>query len=67
MKTENFSIGKIKDILNRDEMKQIMAGCGSGGSGACAYCYTPYNGKMNCSSTDRGCFCPISAPDANYC
>jgi hypothetical protein len=57
MKIEKFSFGKIKDILSRDEMKQIMAG--SGGGGSCGRCANPHGGSTSCyaGTPGTGCAC----------
>jgi hypothetical protein len=53
MKTEKTKFRNIKDILNRDEMKSIMAGSGRSGCGICAW------GQFEwCTWTSQfGCMC----------
>jgi len=36
MKTQKMSFKNIKDVLSRDEMKEIMAGSGGSGNGGCS-------------------------------
>ena len=58
MKTQKMSLKNIKDVLSRDEMKEIMAGsytlkwgdcCSSGdshfGHWVSSCCYIPYGGS----------------------
>jgi hypothetical protein len=67
MKIEKVSFKNIKDILSRDEMKNIMAGCG-GGNGACTNC-AGAGGSVACGRNplDNKCDCPTANPSWNNC
>ena len=54
MKTEKIDFGKIKDILKRDEMKQIVAGCG-GSSYWVSSCINGNTYWALCNSTTGEC------------
>lgn len=47
MKTARMSFSNIKDLLSREEMKEIMAGSGSS---ECGYCSVPGYGNVRCYS-----------------
>ncbi|MEQ1554293.1 MAG: hypothetical protein ABL929_08955 [Ferruginibacter sp.] len=47
MKTQKMSLANIQGKLSRAEMKNIMAGSESGGTGCYKCCW---NGTSNCSS-----------------
>lgn len=59
MKMRKMSFGNIKDVLSRDEMKEIMAGSGS----LCGFCevnsvfYACEFGGGNCRCTRNGAGC----------
>jgi hypothetical protein len=66
MKIEKVSFKNIKDILSRDEMKQIVAGCGSSAycGGRCASnngaCYRPFDERIYqciCTATGQASGC----------
>lgn len=57
-----MSFKNIKDVLSRDEMKEIMAGSGRGGTGSCGTCSVapgqPGQGTMfGCFVSFTGCTC----------
>ena len=56
MKTEKMSFKNIKDVLSRDEMKEIMAG--SGCDIQC-YCNGTYVGRV-CSASDCQFVCKLN-------
>ena len=62
MKTTKMSLANIQGKLSRAEMKNIMAGSGSGtcGSGCNLSCSVACNGRVisgTCGANARGCFC----------
>ena len=73
MKTEKMSFKNIKDVLNRDEMKMIMAGSGSCGIriGSQSWCgmsswqaqqYAAQNHAYYCCDS-----CKSNGGTASYC
>ena len=59
MKTEKMSFKNIKDVLSRDEMKEIMAG--SEGGGSCGLCVIEgVNIWFYCSMSRFGCYCGVN-------
>jgi hypothetical protein len=64
MKKQKLSLGSVKNVLSRAEMRNIMAGSGGGCSGClldgslcgdlppkeqcCGTCYTPFDGDPVC-------------------
>jgi hypothetical protein len=60
-----MSLKNIKDVLNRDEMKEIMAGSGGGSCGVCQVrsgnsTYTfgcSFDGGFNCICSGNNDFC----------
>jgi hypothetical protein len=63
MKIEKISFKNIKDILSRDEMKTIMAGCGGG---VCGRCDTG-RGVDSCTTGNGGCWCYVVQGPARIC
>jgi hypothetical protein len=66
MQTQKLSLGSIKNVLSRAEMKKIMAGSDGGGgcsgdacSGSCTFTSGDCKGKSGtCSTTQSGhCVC----------
>ena len=70
MKKQKISFSSIKDVLNRDEMRSIMAGSGSSqcSTSTCSnsngtttnYCYSdPHDGlNCNCVQDSKAIRCP---------
>jgi hypothetical protein len=66
MKTKKISLGTIKDVLSRDEMKGIMAGSGLNVCGGCqnssgqwAYCVKGGNLTTCTCMPAPGAYCRI--------
>ena len=60
MKTEKMSFKNIKDVLSRDEMKEIMAGSG-------VTCSAWYNNGGYIYNTYGACSGPDAGTCATYC
>lgn len=57
MKTKKMSLASIKDVLSREEMKNIMAGSGPGDQ--CGICFGP-GGSATCANNwNNSCQCLI--------
>lgn len=54
MKTKKMSLANIQGKLSRTEMKNIMAGSGSGCGGSCDYGSTKGTCKV---ASNGGCYC----------
>ena len=65
MKTEKLSFKNIKDVLSRDEMKQIMAGSYST---SCTSCYERGT-SYSCEYTSglNKCTCSVANSDGTGC
>lgn len=65
METKKMSLANIQGKLSRAEMKNIMAGSGSGGSGLCSAkdCFAIVQGVTKsaiCTTNkDQSCSCPL--------
>lgn len=55
----------IKNILSRDDMKTIVAGCGGGG--ACTNCSKGVSYACGTNPLNNKCSCPIPDPTINNC
>ena len=60
MKIEKLSLGSIKNVLSRAELKKIMAGSGPGGA-------PPGDGGGDCNDEYQTCnsLCPCGGPCIN--
>ena len=71
MKVEKMSLKNIKDVLNRDEMRTIMAGSGGGGcSNACKDSNNNVLGTLtpsNCDTAFADCRAKWSTTDTSVC
>jgi hypothetical protein len=61
MKTQKMSLGNIKDVLSRDEMREIMAGSIGG-----YYCRSCCNGSVLCTYWVSSC-CGLASNGNIYC
>lgn len=60
MKNEKMSFGNIKDVLSRDEMKEIMAGSATNSCGTCMS-GSPMETGQPCQVIGYGgCKCPYT-------